>query len=91
MTDKRLTAVNDIVSTKIISQFTICLLMLNKQNVCGIPWLHEWQKYLQAPERGRYLLPPSPPTIRYPFDSRAQKENALLFFPPLFSSCFFFL
>lgn len=91
MTDKRLTAVNDIVSTKIISQFTICLLMLNKQNVCGIPWLHEWQKYLQAPERGRYLFPPSPPTIRYPFDSRAEKENSLLFFFSPFLILIFFL
>lgn len=56
--DERLTAVNDIVSTKIISQFTICLLMLNKQTVCGILRPLEWQKYLQASEKLSALLQP---------------------------------
>lgn len=75
--DERLTAVNDIVSTKIISRFTICLLMLNKQTVCGILGPREWQEYLRLQKS--YLLSCSPATIRSPFDSRTEKNTG----PPL--------
>lgn len=73
---KGLTAVNDIVSTEIISQFTICLLAVNKHHVCGIPALQGMAG----------ILPASAPPELGLQGSRCKRKIG---FPPRFSPSFF--